>query len=411
MKQTSAHATPFRAFAVPNFRLYTAGVAIAQTAYWLQLVALTFLVLDRTQNGLAIGLINVAQFGPVLVFGTWAGLLADRFDRWWLLLVVQFAGLAAAAAMIWLLLADAPLWTFFALATIGGIVKAVDIPVRKVLISDIVPNEHVSNAVGLTSAVAMAAKVVGPTLAGALLAGPGLVWCFAVGPMLFAIVIGTLLLLDRTSFVSSQRVETKRGQILEGLAYAWRSIDIRLPLLIVFGIGTLSFNFQVILPLFATRELAGSETTYTVLFAAMSVGSMVGALLVASRITVTLRYVMRSAGAMAVATAALAATSNLYLALPVIFLVGVCSMLVMAGASAIVQVNAAPDMRGRVLALLALVFVASTPIGGPLLGFLAEEFGSRVAILVGAASAGLFAAYTKVSSARPRSAVASGTVA
>ena len=404
MKAASKHGAPFRAFAVPNFRLYMAGVALAQTAYWLQLIALTFLVLERTDNGFAIGLINVAQFGPVLAFGTWAGLLADRFDRWWLLMVVQIAGLATAAGMVVLLLADSPLWTFFALATLGGFVKAVDIPVRKALISDIVPTGHVSNAVGLSSAVAMAAKVVGPTVAGALIAGPGLAWCFAVGPVLFGLVLATFVALDRASFLPSQPVATKRGQILEGLRYAWRCIDIRLPLLIVFGIGTLSFNFQVILPLFATRELAGTELTYTVLFAAMSVGAVVGALLVASRITVTLPYVMRSAGAMAVATLALAATSDLYVALPIIFAVGICSMLVMAGASAIVQVSAAPEVRGRVLALLALVFVASTPVGGPLLGLLAEEFGSRVALLVGAASAAVFAGYAKVSSTRLRSA-------
>ncbi len=399
---TQTRGAPFRAFVVPNFRHYMVGVAFAQTAYWLQTVALTFLVLARTDNGLLIGLINVAQFGPMLVFGTWAGLLADRLDRWWLLMGVQLAGLATAAGMVGLLLADGPLWTFFALATVGGLVKTIDIPVRKTLISDIVPAEHVSNAVGLSSAVAMAAKVVGPTIAGVLLAGPGLVWCFAMGPVLFGLVLGIFLFLDRSSFLPAQRLTTGRGQISEGLRYAWRSVDIRLPLVITFGIGTLSFNFQVILPLFSTRELGGTEATYTLLFAGMSAGAMVGALFVASRIEVTLRYVMRAAAAMAVATLALAATSHVYLALPVIFVVGACSMAVMSGASAVVQLNAAPEVRGRVLALLALVFVASTPIGGPLLGLIAEEYGSRVALLVGAGTASLFALYGKVKSSRTR---------
>jgi MFS family permease len=363
-------------------------------------MALTFLVLERTDNGVAIGLINLAQFGPILVFGTWAGVLADRLDRWRLLMGVQVAGLIIATGMVIAVWSEMALWVFFALATLSGCAKTVDIPVRKALISDIVPTENVSNAVGLSSAVAMAAKVVGPTLAGALLAGPGLLVCFAAGPVLFGLVFATFLMLDRASFLASERVMAAPGQIVEGIKYAWRAIEIRVPLIIVFGIGTMSFNFQVILPLFSIRELAGSEATYTALFAAMSLGSLGGALFVASRRRVTLPYVVRSGWAMALATLVLAAAPSVQYALPVIFVVGVFSMSVMAGSSAIVQVAAAPSVRGRVLAIHALVFVSSTPLGGPLLGFIAERFGSRTAILIGAVSAGFFATFAWVASAR-----------
>ncbi|HZA85617.1 MAG TPA: MFS transporter, partial [Acidimicrobiales bacterium] len=252
----------------------------------------------------------------------------------------------------------------------------------------------VPNAVGLNSALMTGSRVVGPALAGVLIAGPGAGICFLVNTVTYVAVIVALLRMDRSQFRSSPRVAKAKGQLREGLRYMWRTPELRLPIILVAVVGTLAFNYQVSLPLLAERTFHGTATTFTLLFATLSLGSVAGALLVARQSSIDLGFLVRAGAGLAVSTLALAAAPTLPLALVAALAVGFSSILIIAGANAVVQLRAAAPMRGRVLALLSVVFLGSTPIGSPIIGAVSELAGPRVAITLGGLATGLAVAWT-----------------
>ncbi|MEO5680612.1 MAG: MFS transporter [Acidimicrobiales bacterium] len=395
----------FRSLHIRNFRLFFVGQLVSQTGNWLTLLAQTLLVLRLTDDGVAVGLLTACQFAPVLLLGPWAGLLADRSDKRRLLLIVQSWAMAQSFALAALALLDPPpLLAVYALAMAGGVATAFDHPARRSFVVEMVPEDHMQNAVSLNSALMTSARVVGPALAGLLVVTVGFSWAFALDGLSYTAVLIALARMDPTQLRASPVAERARGQIRAGLRYARSVPDLWIPLLMMALVGTLAFNFSVVVPLFVRRSLGGSETTFTLLFSVISVGSLAGALVAARRTTVTLRHVAAASGAFGVTLLLLAAAPTLAVAFGVSLLVGFSSIAFLTTATTIFQLRADPVMRGRVLALQAMVFLGSTPVGGPLLGAVCERFGPRAGLVVGAASA-LVASGIGVAAARRRPAL------
>jgi MFS family permease len=385
----------FRSLRSRNFRLFFGGQIISQTGTWMQMVAIGLLVLQITDSGVAVGLITAAQFLPILLLGAWAGVLADRRDRHHLLMLMNAIGAVVALAFAVLVLTDtADLWSVYGLTLAFGTVTALGNPTRRAFVTDLVDDVDVPNAVGLNSTLMTGSRVVGPAVAGALIAGPGIGWCFAVNAVSYLPQLALFARMDRARFRPAERVAKAKGQLREGLRYVWGERTLRLPLLLVCAVGTLAFNFSVILPLFATRDLDGGPATFTTLFAVMSVGSVLGALTIARRTQADTEFLARCTLALGVSMILLALAPVTAAAYVAVIPVGITSVMVISGSNAVVQLGTVPAMRGRVLALLAVVFLGSTPVGGPIAGWVSEAFGARWALGLGAATSLIAAVLT-----------------
>jgi MFS family permease len=377
----------FRSFAVRNFRLFFGGQLISQIGNWLTLIAQTLLILKLTGNGVAVGLLTACQFLPVLVLGPWAGLVADRSDKRKLLLVVQSLAMVQSFALAtFAFLPHPPVLALYAIALAGGFTVAFDNPARRSFVVEIVPEEDVQNAVSLNSALMTGSRIIGPALAGLLITTVGYGWCFVVDGVSYVAVLVGLAMMRPDELRAAPPATKGRGQVRAGLRYVRSIPDLWIPLSVMALIGTLAFNFQVVMPLFVKRTLGGDDARFTFLYSVISIGSLIGALATARRKTVGVRHVLATSVAFGVAMVALAAAPNLASSYPLGLLLGVTSIAFMTSSTAIVQVRAEPAMRGRVLALQAMVFLGSTPIGGPILGAICEAFGARAGLVTGGAA-------------------------
>ncbi|MGZ4729105.1 MAG: MFS transporter [Acidimicrobiales bacterium] len=381
-----------------NFRLFFSGQIISQVGNWLTLVAQTLLVLKLTNSGFMVGLLTACQFAPVLLFGAWAGLIADRSDKRKLLMIVQALAMVQSFALAALaFMGNPPVAAIFAVAFCGGIATAFDNPARRAFGVEMVPETNVQNAVSLNSALMTSSRIVGPALAGLLISTVGYGWCFTVDGVSYIAVLVALWMMRPADLRRPPVAKRGKGQVREGLRYVRTVPDLWIPLVMMGIIGTLAFNFQVVLPLFATRTFGGDDATFTLLLSVISAGSLMGALITARRKTIELRHVIVAAAGFGVAMLVLAAVPTLGLAFPVAMAMGFVSIAFMTASTAIVQVRSDPSMRGRVLALQAIVFLGSTPIGGPIVGAICQELGARAGLVVGglaglsAAAWGLFA--------------------
>jgi MFS family permease len=385
----------FRSLHTRNFRLFFVGQLVSQAGTWMQTVAIVWVVLDLTDSGTALGLVTAAQFLPMLVLGPWTGLLTDRVNRHRLMVATQVAFTVLAVALSVLMLTDrASVPAMYALSLVFGIITAFDNPARRVLVSELVAEEDVPNAVGLNSALMTGSRVVGPALAGALIAGPGAGLCFVVNALTYFAVIGALLRMDRSAFRAAPPVAKAKGQLREGFRYVWRTPELRLSLALVGVVGVAAFNYQVSLPLLAEDTFGGDATTFTLLYTTMSAGSVAGALAVARRRNVDLSFLVRTGAALTVSTLALAFAPTLPLALLAAVPVGFTSIFLISGSSAAVQLTADPSMRGRVLALLAMLFLGSTPIGSPIIGWVSDVTNPRMGIAIGGVATAIATLWT-----------------
>lgn len=374
----------FRSLRVRNFRLFFGGQLVSQVGNWMTLVAQTLLVLKLTGNGVAVGVLAACQFAPVLIFGAWAGLVADRSDKRRLLLVVQAAAMLQSFALAALaFMGSPPLFAIYAVALAGGFAIAFDNPARRAFVVEVVPAAYVPNAVSLNSALMTGSRVVGPALAGLLITTVGFGWAFLVDGLSYVAVLVALWLIDPARIRRSPATPRARGQVRQGLRYVRHIPELWIPLAMMAIVGTLSFNFQVVMPLFVDRTLGESPAAFTVLFSVVSIGALVGALATARRTTVGVGHVVVASAGFGAALLAMAAVPNLAAAFPVGLVVGAASIAFLTSSTAIVQLRSAPEMRGRVLALQAIVFLGSTPIGGPILGWVCDVSNPRVGVLVG----------------------------
>ncbi len=375
----------FRSLRVRNYRLFFVGQLVSQAGTWMQMVAVIWVVLRLTDDGLVLGLVTATQFLPVLLFGAWGGVVADRVDHLRFMLMTQVAFTVIAAAFVGLVFTDnLGLPAIFVLSTLFGLVTAMDNPVRRTLVVDLVGADDVPNAVALNSSLMTGSRVVGPAVAGALITGVGVEWCFAVNAVSYLAVLGALTRMDRTKIRSSPKVPKASGQLQEGFRYVWAEPRLKLPILLIAAVGTLAFEFQVTLPLFAERVLDGGATTFTLLYSLMSLGSVVGALAIARRRDVSTHLLAWSAIWLGVAMGLLALAPNVVLAAIAVVPVGVATIVLISGSNSVIQLRATPEMRGRALALTAVVFLGSTPIGGPIAGWVSETFGAAAGIWLGA---------------------------
>jgi MFS family permease len=378
----------FRSLHVRNFRLFFSGQLISQVGNWLTLVAQTLLVLKLTDSGVALGVLAAAQFGPVLLIGAFAGLVADRSDKRRLLMIVQtFAMLQSFCLAALAFMNHPPLVAIYGVAVLGGIATAFDNPARRSFVVEMVPPSYINNAVSLNSAMMTGARVVGPALAGVLVITVGFGWAFALDGVSYIAVLAGLWLMNPTEIHRAPVTPRGKGQVREGIRYARSLPELWVPLIMMAVVGTLAFNFQTVLPLFVTRDLDGTDLTFTLLMSVVSVGSLIGALATARRTSISVEAVGRSAVGFGAALALLALAPTQPLAFAVGFLVGLASMVFMTASTAIVQIRSDPTMRGRVLALQSMVFLGSTPIGGPIVGALSERFGARYGLALGAVAA------------------------
>lgn len=385
----------FRSLGTRNFRLFFLGQLVSQTGTWVQSVAIIWVVLQLTGDGVALGLATAAQFLPVLVLGAWAGVVSDRVDRHRFLLGTQAAFALVALAFSALTFTDRlTLPAIYALSALFGVVTALDNPARRSLVVEMVSERDIPNAVGLNSALMTGSRVAGPAIGGVLITTVGPDWCFAFNGVTYVAVLIALARIDRSQLRSPPRVVRAKGQLREGFRYVWSTPELRLPLVLLAVIGTLAFEFQVTLPLLAERTFGGGAGTFTMLYSAMSAGSLAGALLVARRTDADTRFLARSALALGASMALLAVAPNEWFALAAVVPVGLTSIFLISGSNTVIQLRADPSMRGRALALTAVVFLGSTPIGGPIAGAVGEHLGARAGIVLGAVASVLAGLWT-----------------
>ena len=384
----SATRETFASFRIRNFRLFFMGQGISQIGNWLTLIAQTLLVLDLTGDGVAVGLLVACQFAPVLILGAWAGLVADRSDKRRLLFIVQVGAMAQSFVLAGLAFMDEPpLAAIYVVAAFGGLCMAFDNPARRAFVVEMVPEDMVHNAVSLNSAMMTSSRVIGPALGGLLITTVGYGWAFALDGFSYLAVLVGLWLMRTEDLRPSTPAPRGKGQVREGLRYVRRTPVLFVPLVMMLFVGTLAFNFQVTLPLLVTRTFDRSKVAFTVLFSVISLGSLVGALWTARRRTIGVADVIRASLGFGLALLALAMAPTVAWAFPLGFVLGMTSIGFLTASTAIVQTEAAPEMRGRVLALQAMVFLGSTPIGGPIVGAIAEYVGPRWAVAVGGVAA------------------------
>lgn len=385
----------FRSLHSRNFRLFFVGQMVSQAGTWMEMVAVTWVVLQLTDSGIALGLVTATRFAPLLFLGPWGGVLSDRVDRHKLMLVTQccFATLATALAVL-VVTDHITVGLLFGYTSIFGVLTALDSPARRSLVAELVEPDEIGNAVGLNSALMTAARTVGPAVAGAILAGPGETWCFVANAASYLVIVGALARMDRSALHAAPLVAKAKGQLREGFRYVWTTPELLLPLVLAAVVGTLAFNYQVTLPLFAERTLDGDATTFTWLYATMSLGSVAGALTVARRRDLSVAFLVTGGAGMTAATVALSLAPTTPIALIAAVPLGFTSLMLISGTNAVVQLKADPAMRGRVLALVSMVFLGSTPIGGPIVGWISEAFDARAGLLIGGVATGLATAWT-----------------
>lgn len=391
----------FRSLRTRNFRLYFFGQVVSGTGSWMQMVAQAWLVLRLTHSGVALGVTLALQFAPTLLAGAWGGVVADRVDKRKLLVMT-----AATSAVLALLLGSVTaagvveVWMVYALAVALGLVTAVDNPGRRSFVPELVPAADVANAVGLNSSVFTAARVVGPALAALVIATIGVAWCFVLNGASFAAVIVALLAMRPSELRPATPVPRGKRQLREGVSYAWNNQPVRMALLVIAIIGTLAFNYPVVLPLMAKVEFGGDAGTFGVMMAVLGAGSLAGALWTAHFGRASERVMLLAVLSLGIATLAATLAPSLPLEITVLPFVGLGSMVVISMATAVCNEETAPEFRGRVMALFAIAFLGSTPIGGPFVGWVSEVIGPRAGLGVGALAALVTAAVALTVTAR-----------
>ncbi len=382
--EVKAHASVKSRKSARSLQLFLFGHAASQCGTWIQFVAVGWLAYKLTNSGVALGVIAAATFGPLLLFGPWAGTIVDRCDKRRLLLIVQVLTGAQAAVLGGLVLGDAitpPL--LYLLAVAGGVGYAVESPTRNAIVAELVAPQDIAHAVSLTSAVAAGGRVLAPVLTGPLILLAGIGWCFEAKAVCYLAAVVALRLVRRAELHAPEPAARERGQVVAGLRYVWAVTELRTALLLTAVVATFGFNHQVVIPLLAERTFDGGAGTYTLLYSAMGVGAVAGAL-AAGRADVDVRFLGRAALVFGMASGLVAVAPVLPLAVLGAALTGATALLFITAATTLLQKRSEPAMRGRVMALSAMVVLGGVPIGAPVVGLVAEQLGPRSALGVGA---------------------------
>jgi MFS family permease len=367
-----------------NYRLYFSGQLVSVMGTWMQTVAQSFLVLDLTHSGTILGLTTAARFVPILVFGPAGGLFADRRNKRRILYVTQtLSGVVAGVFALLTGMHVIRIWSVVLLALVLGFVNVFDNPARQSFITEMVPTEDLANAVTLNSVSINLARVFGAALGGILVAALGLALCFACNAISFAAVLVSLAAMNAATLYPARPVKQRKGQIKAGLAYVRETPELLIPLLMIALVGTLAWEFPVTLPLMASSVFHGGAETYGVMTSIMGVGAVAGGLVSAARAKLTARSLCLAAMGWGISITVAAVAPNLWSELVVLLFVGYGSITFNSYAKTALQLAARPEMRGRVMALWALAWQGSTPIGGPLVGWIAQATNPRWSLVAG----------------------------
>ena len=373
-----------------NFRLFLFGQTVSAIGTWINFTASAWLVLQLTHSGTALGANVALYFLPVLVLGAYGGVLADRFDKRRILMITQATyGLVALA--LWALVASdaVELWMVYALSIASGVVTAIDNPSRQSFYVEMVGEEHVRNAVSLHSAAFTGSRVIGPAVAGALIATLGIATCFLIDGVSYVAVLAALFAMRPSELHEQQRTTRDRGHLAAGLRYVWATDELRRPLLVMAVVFTVSFNFAVFVPLLAERTFDGDAGTFGALSALAGVGSFLGAIVMASRAAEpSMRALAMWAVAAGTGLVLPGIAPSLWVAGVTMIPLGFAIMAFMITGNTMLQLRARPEARGRVMALYGIVFLGSTPIGAPIAGVIGEHLGPRIGFVLSGIVAG-----------------------
>jgi MFS family permease len=378
----------FASLAVRNYRLYFIGQGISQCGSWMQSIAQGLLVLELTGSGTALGLVIALQCLPVLLLGAWGGVVADRHPKRQILFVTQSLYGVLGVVMGLLVITDAiRLWMVYALGVLLGIVTIFDSPARSSMVREMVGPERITNAISLSSTQFNLARVIGPALAGALAATVGIGVCFLVDGLSYIPVTIALAMIRAEEMEPAVRVISPQGQLRAGFEYVWSTPVLRTTLVMMAIVGMFTYEFSVMLPLFSEFTLDAGAGGYAAMTAAMGAGAVVGGLFTASRRTNAPGLVVATGALFGASVMAAALMPNLALAVAALCVVGFFSITFTSLANAALQLASAPEMLGRVMALWSMAFIGTTPIGGPVMGWIGEQAGARWALSIGGLAA------------------------
>ncbi|HUR78968.1 MAG TPA: MFS transporter [Acidimicrobiales bacterium] len=381
--------TRFSSLRVRNYRLYWFGQVVSQLGSWLSLTAVSWLVLAELDAGpAAVGWVTAAQFLPTLLLGSYAGVLADRSNKRRLLIWTQGALLIIGALMAALVASGAiELWMVMVLQGARGVATAFDNPARQSFVGEMVGPELIPNAVALNSAGFNSMRVIGPAVAGILIAAVGTELCFALNAASFAATIGALLAIRGAELHPQPAVVRAKGQIREGFTYAMHEPVLRAALLTMAVVGTVSMNFTVLVPLLARNTFGTDASTFGLLSTAMGAGSLLGSLRAAGITEPSLVRQAKASLALGVSMLAAAASPTLPLAMVALACAGASVQTFTTTTNSVLQLGSLPHMRGRVLSFYLILFIGTSPFGSPIVGAIAEGSNTRVAFVYGAAGA------------------------
>ncbi len=382
----------FTSLSVPNYRRYFAGQLISLSGNWMQVVAEMWLILALTGSGVAVGVTSALQFLPLLLFAAWGGLLADRFPKRSLLSITQSLAMVPALTLLAITATGVVTpWMVWALVFVRGTINSIDYPARQSFAIEMVGPDRLVNAVSLNSVIIHSARILGPAAAGVMIATVGVEPCFLLNALSFAAMVVALRAMRPEDLGSAPIADRRPGAVRAAVGYVARTPALAIPLAMMAVVGTLGYNFQVILPLLARFSFDGGAATYTALAVAMGVGSVMGALAAGARQRVGPRLLVAAAFGFGAVALIAAAAPSIPLEMAALIPLGAASVTFAAGINSSLQLAAEPDMRGRVMALYTVVFLGSTPIGGPIAGWLSQAIDPRAALVL-AGAAGLAAA-------------------
>ncbi|HEY2792280.1 MAG TPA: MFS transporter [Micromonosporaceae bacterium] len=384
----------FGSLRIRNYRLFAGGQTISIVGTWMQNIAIGWLALQLSHSGTALGVVMAARFVPILFFGPWGGLLADRVDNRRLLTVTQVSLVTlstALAVLSWRGLVTLPL--LVALELMLGVTNVFDNPSRQNLIAQLVDRRHLGNAIALNSTTINMAKVAGPGVAGLIISTFGITPCFVCNAISYVAVVVSLLMIRSAEMYPLHRPSRAKGQIRDGLRYVMQTRELLYPMLMVVVTGILTWEFPVSLPLLTTDTFHAGARAYGLATAFMSLGSIAGGLITARRQQLTVASLGMSSLLWGLVICLAAVAPSLPIAYAALIFVGSSSVTFNASAKTLLQTNARPDMRGRVISLWAIAWQGGTVIGAPLVGLTASAFGPRYGLLLGGLAAGAAALF------------------
>jgi len=378
-----------------NYRVWFCTALVSNVGAWIQRVGQDWLVLKELTNnsGLAAGIVTALQFAPVLFLSAWAGVLADRLPRRALLIATQAGqGVLALGLGALIFSGHAQLWHVYGFAFLLGCVTSFDAPVRQTFVAEMVPQNSLSNAIGLNSASFNSSRLIGPAVAGFLIQAFGTGWAFLINGVTFAATIIGLICMNKAQLHIVERAKKEKGQIRQAIVYIRGRPEIWLILVIIGVVSCLGFNSQLTIGMMATQVFDRQAGQFGLLSTIFGIGALIGALMAARRTHPRLRLIIGSTIGFGLSSE-LSAVMPTYLTFGLSgILVGVFTLTLMTAANATIQLTTEPAMRGRVIALYMLVFQGATPIGSPIIGWISQAYGTRLAIWIGAISALVVAA-------------------